>query len=112
MLESSTSMKSTHQYIELNCTNYSQVSVHDCCTKMMKIQRNIDRCPIGSTIVKTKEKQETFISIMNEVSTKYSEMRYTLQKILKGEFLAMVDKIKKTYGVNDDVSFSTIISRL
>ena len=68
-------------------------------------------CPVGSTIVMTKEKKETFTSMMNEISTKYSEMRHPFCKIPKGEFQLMVNKTKNKYGVDDNVSFNTINSR-
>ncbi len=49
--------------------------------------------------------------MMNEISTKYREMRHTFCKILKGEFESIVNKAKKKYGVDDNVSFNTIKSR-
>ena len=49
--------------------------------------------------------------MMNEISTKYSEMRHTCCKIPKGEFRLMVNKTKKKYGADDNVSFNTIKSR-
>ena len=53
------STKTTWQESELNFMIQSQ-----------KKQQNIGGRPVGSTIVMTKEKKETFTSMMNEISTK------------------------------------------
>ena len=94
-----TSTKTTCKESELNFMKQIQ-----------KKQQNIGDHPIASTIVMTKVKKETLTGMMNEISTKYSEMRHTFCKISKVEFQLMVNKTKKKYGVDDNVSFNTIKS--
>ena len=97
--------------------NYNVIS-HDiivCCQILQggeqQHQRKLGKRPIGSTIYQKKKKNDMYVSMVNEISKKYDDLKRTNRKLPNGKFQKIVDAAKEKYGIDKSVSFGTIRSR-
>ena len=73
-------------------------------------QRNIGGCLRGSTIVKSKERNEKFVKMFNYVLQKYDESQLNGVKILNGMFNEIVNEANNKFNMNEKISIKTIQS--